>query len=395
MREVVVIDAVRTAVGKRNGSLAHTHTNDLLGNVLATVIQRNGLDVALVDQVVGGCVTQLGMQAANAIRNAWLAAGLPLQTPAVTVNAQCGSSQEATRIAHAQIAGGLADVVIACGVESMSNVVIGSNAPRGGPAGMPREGTYAERWEVTTQFEGADRIAEQWKISRSDLDEFATLSQDRAAQALAEHRFDGQIVPIEVPVLDEAGVRIDGRAFERDEGPRATSLDALSGLKANQPDRVPPGRHTAATSSQIADGACAVLLMSREKAQELGLRARARIVASVLVGSDPVLMLTGPIPATRELLAQSDLGLEDIDLFEINEAFGAVVLAWARETGADLGKVNVNGGAIALGHPLGATGVILITKLLYELERTGGRYGLVSMCCGGGLGTGTIIERLR
>jgi acetyl-CoA C-acetyltransferase len=393
MREVVVIDAVRSAVGKRNGSLAHSHATELLGTVLTAVIQRSGIDAGQVDQVVGGCVTQLGMQAANVIRNAWLAADLPLQTPAVTVNAQCGSAHEATRMAHAQIAGGLADVVIACGVENMSKVVIGSNAPLDGPAGVPREGTYAERWEVTTQFEGADRIAEQWSISRSDLDEFGALSQDRAAKAWAEHRFDGQIVPIEVPVLTEAGVRTGNRVFERDEGLRATSFETLSGLMANQPDRVPPGRHTAATSSQIADGAAALLLASREKAEELGLPVRARIVASVLVGSDPVLMLTGPIPATRELLAQSGLRLEDIDLFEINEAFGAVVLAWAREVGADLDKVNVNGGAIALGHPLGATGAILITKLLCELERVDGHYGLVSMCCGGGLGTGTIVER--
>ena len=394
MREVVIVDAVRSAVGKRGGGLSNTHANVLLGGVLSGLLQRNGLSGAEVGHVLGGCVTQLGMQAANVTRNAWLTAGLPIEVAAATVNAQCGSSQEAHRLAHAQIAGGLADVAVACGVEGMSRVPIGSNMPPGGPHGQPRGNEYAEVHEPTTQFEGADRIAEKWGLSRSALDAFAKSSQDRAARAWEEDRFAGQIVPIQASVTDDAGGIVETRTIERDEGMRPTTLEGLAKLRPNQPNRVPESYHTAGSSSQISDGASAVLLAGREKADELGLRPRARIVDSVLVGSDPVLMLTGPIPATTALFSRTGLSLSDIDVVEVNEAFASVVCAWAQEFDADMEKVNVNGGAIALGHPLGATGTLLITKALHELERRSGRYGLITMCCGGGLGTGTIIERL-
>ncbi|TYB48219.1 acetyl-CoA C-acyltransferase [Actinomadura chibensis] len=394
MREVVIVDAVRSPVGKRNGGLASMHSNELLGGVLAGLLARSGLTGAEVDHVVGGCVVQLGMQAANVTRNAWLTAGLPPEVPAVTVNAQCGSSQEAHLIAQAMIAGGLADVAIACGVEVMSRVPLGSNMPPGGPYGDPRGGRYAEVHEPTIQFEAADRIAERWRLGREALDAFAKTSQDRAALAWERDRFGGQIVPVDAPVVGADGEIVGTKTITRDEGLRPTTLDGLAGLRLNQPDRVPPSLHTAGNSSQISDGASAVLLMSREKADLLGLRPRARVVDSVLVGSDPVLMLTGPIPATARILARTGLALSDIDVVEINEAFASVVCAWAKEHGADLDRVNVNGGAIALGHPLGATGTILITKAVHELERAGGRYALITMCCGGGLGTGTVLERL-
>ena len=394
MREVVIIDAVRSPIGKRHGGLAHKHSNELLGEVLAALISRNGLTGSEVGHVFGGCVVQLGMQAANVARNAWLTAGLPLEVPAATVNAQCGSSQEANLVAHAHIASGLVDVAIACGVEVMSRIPLGSNMPPGGPYGNPRGGKYAEAYEPTIQFEGADRIAERWSLPREELDRFAKRSQDRAAQAWDEDRFAGQIVPVEAPVIDDNGDIVGAKTVRRDEGLRPTTLEGLANLRLNQPDRVPASFHTAGNSSQIADGASAVLLMSRDKAEELGLRPRARLIDSVLVGSDPVLMLTGPIPATAKLLARTGLSLAEMDVVEINEAFASVVCAWAKEYQADPERVNVNGGAIALGHPLGATGTILLTKAVHELERTGGRYGLITMCCGGGLGTGTIIERL-
>ena len=385
MADVVIIDAVRTAVGRRNGSLSSVHVNDLLGTAQRAVFDRNEVSPDAVEQVVGGCVGQVGAQSSNVTRNAWLAAGLPLEVPASTVNVQCGSSQQATTLAHGMIAGGVVDLAVACGVETMSRIPMGSSL-KDPDLGLPREGTYAERYEATSQFQGADRIARQWGVTRHDTEVFAKRSQDRAAQAWNEGRFDGQIAPVRV-VRD--GV---DDTFERDECMRDTTLDGLAGLRTNLPDA--DAVHTAGTSSQISDGAAALLLASAERAAQLGLKPRARIVQSVLVGSDPVLMLTGPMPATRLLLKRSGLHLDDIDVFEINEAFASVVLAWAKEVGADPDKVNPNGGAIALGHPLGGTGCILLTKALYELERTGGRYALVSMCCGGGLGTGTIIERL-
>ncbi len=381
MADVVIVDAVRTAVGRRNGSLSPLHANDLLGAVQRAVLDRTGVSPDAIEQVVGGCVGQVGAQSSNVTRNAWLAAGLPLEVPASTVNVQCGSSQQATTLAHGMVASGLIDVAMSCGVETMSRIPMGSSLTDR-TLGMPREGTYVEHYEATSQFQGADRIARRWGISRADTEVFAKSSQDRAALAWTEGRFDGQIVPID----------IDATCFERDECMRDTSLVGLAGLRTNLADA--DAVHTAGTSSQIADGAAALLLASSQRAAQLGLKPRARIVDSVLVGSDPVLMLTGPMPATRHLLKRSGLHLDEIDVFEINEAFASVVLAWAKEVGADLDKVNPNGGAIALGHPLGGTGCILLTKALYELERTGGRYALVSMCCGGGVGTGTIIERL-
>jgi acetyl-CoA C-acetyltransferase len=392
MRDVVVIDAVRSAVGKRNGSLAHVHANDLLGDVVLGVLERTGVDPAAIGHVVGGCVQQVGAQSGNVTRNAWLAAGLPLEVPAVTVNVQCGSSQEATTLTHALVGGGLVDIGIACGVETMSAIPMGSTVPTDPDLGQPRAGRYSGQYESTTQFEGAERIAEAWDLTRDELEVFAKRSQDNAARAWAEGRFDAQIVPIDAPVTDDTGTVVGTKRFDRDEGMRDTTLEGLAGLKPNLRDR-DPAFHTAGTSSQISDGAGALLVTTAARADELGLTPRARIVDSVLVGSDPELMLTGPMPATRALLARSGIALDDIDVFEVNEAFASVVTAWRKELDVDPDKVNPNGGAIALGHPLGGTGAILVTKALHELDRIGGRYALVSMCCGGGLGTGTLLER--
>jgi acetyl-CoA C-acetyltransferase len=389
MPEVLILDAVRTPIGRRNGTLARSHANDVLGAVQKSIIERNGIDPLSVDQVVGGCVQQVGAQSANVVRNAWLAMGLPQEVPGATVNTQCGSSQEANMVAHALVGSGLAGVAISCGVEMMSAVPFGAMGADG-KFGMPREGTYADVYEATTQFDGAERIATKWAITREETDQLGFESQRRAAAAWAEDRFAGQIAPLKVTVYDEDGQPNGIRSFERDEGLRPTTLEGLAGLRANMPN----GVHTAGSSSQISDGAGALLLATSDRAESLGIAPRARIVDSVLVGCDPELMLEGPIPATRKLLQRTGLSLDDIDVFEINEAFASVVLAWERETHADMSKVNRNGGAIAVGHPLGGSGVILLTRALYELERTGGRYGLVSMCCGGGLGTGTIIERL-
>jgi len=392
MREVVIVDAVRSPIGRRGGALAHKGSNELLGDVLRGLLDRNGMTGDEVDRVAGGCVGQIGMQSANVTRNAWLAAGLPIEVPATTVNVQCGSSQEALSLTRGLVASGSADVAIACGVEIMSQIPIGANI--GTAHGHPRGGRYATVHEPTTQFEGADRIAEKWGLGKADLDRFAKSSQDRAAEAWAEGRFDGQIVPIEAPVVDEAGVVVGTAMVDRDEGMRATTLEGLASLRLNQPDRMPPSLHTAGNSSQVSDGASAVLLMAAEKAEELGLRPRARVVDSILIGSDPVLMLTGPIPATRRILSRNGLAFADLDVIEINEAFASVVCAWAKEFDADLSRVNPNGGAIGLGHPLGATGAVLVTKTLHELERTDGRYGLITMCCGGGLGTATLLQLL-
>jgi len=389
--EVVIVDSVRTPIGRRNGALASVHANELLGVVLRSVIGRTGLEPSAVDQVVGGCVQQVGAQSGNVARNAWLAAGLPITVPAVTANVQCGSSQEATMLAQGLLGSGMAGLAIACGVETMSAIPMGSTTSNA-DLGMPRAGRYAEVHEATTQFEGADRIAAKYGISRRATEEFGLLSQERAATAWAEDRFADQIAAVHVPVVGEDGEALPSRRFDRDECLRATSLDALAALRTNR--SADDAVHTAGTSSQISDGAAAMVLATSERASALGLRPRARIVDSVLVGCDPVLMLEGPIPATELLLARTGLSISDIDVFEVNEAFASVVLAWASTVGAPMDRVNPNGGAIALGHPLGGTGVILLTKALYELERTGGRYALVSMCCGGGLGTGTVIERL-
>ena len=392
MTNVVIVDAARSPIGKRNGGLATVHPTDLLAAVQKAVIERSGIDPAEVEQVVGGCVSQVGEQSFNVTRTAWLTAGLPISTAATTVDTQCGSSQQATNLATALIKGGVVDVALACGVEVISRVPIGSNSNKNLGLGVPISKNYFEQYEFTSQFEGAERIAEIWGVTRADTDAFAFASQQRAIQAWNEDRFAGQIVEIEAPDRDEEGNPLSTtHRVTRDEGMRDTTMEKLATLK---PVGRENGVHTAGSSSQISDGASAVLMMTEEKAAALGLKPRARIVDTCNVGVDPVLMLTGPIDATKRLLARTGLSIDDIDVFEINEAFASVVLAWQKAVGADPAKTNPNGGAIALGHPLGATGGFLLTKTLYELERTGGRYGLVSMCCGGGLGTGTIIERL-
>lgn len=390
--DIVIVDAVRSPIGRRNGGLSTVHPATLLGTVQAALVERSGIDPAEVGQVVGGCVSQVGEQSFNITRTAWLAAGLPMSVAATTVDTQCGSSQQATNLATSLVGAGVVDVAVACGVEIMSRIPIGINSSKKLGLGVPIPSSYFAQYEFTSQFEGAERIADQWGITRNDTDAFGLASQQRAIAAWDEDRFAGQVIPIDAPEMDEDGQPTGTtRHITRDEGLRETSLDKLAALK---PVARENGVHTAGNSSQISDGAAAVLMMTAAKAEALGLTPRARIVDTCLVGVDPVLMLTGPIDATRRLLERTGLGIDDIDVFEINEAFASVVLAWAKEVGADLERTNPNGGAIALGHPLGGTGAFLMTKALYELERTGGRYGVVSMCCGGGLGTGTIIERL-
>ena len=392
MSEVVIVDAVRTPIGRRNGGLSSVHPAELLGLVQSALFERTGVDPAEVDQVVGGCVSQVGEQSFNIARTAWLAAGLPLEVASTTVDTQCGSSQQATNLATALVGSGVADVAVACGVESMSRIPIGSNSNKKLGLGVPIPRTYFGRYEFTSQFGGAERIADKWGVTRADCDEFGLRSQQLAAQAWAEDRFAGQYIPVTAPDLDEERNPLETtHVVDRDEGLRETTLEKLATLK---PVAREDGVHTAGSASQISDGAAGLLLMTAEKASELGLTPRARIVDTCLVGVDPVLMLTGPIDATRLLLERTGRSIADIDLFEINEAFASVVLAWSREVGADLDKTNVNGGAIALGHPLGGTGAFLITKALYELERSDQQTALISMCCGGGLGTGTIIERI-
>ncbi|MEA3215066.1 MAG: acetyl-CoA C-acetyltransferase [Acidimicrobiia bacterium] len=392
MREVVIVEAVRTPVGRRGGGLSSIHPVDLLSQVQQELFRRAGVDPNEIGQVVGGCVGQVGEQSFNVTRTAWLTAGLPLSTAATTVDTQCGSSQQATNLATSLIAAGVVDAAVGCGVESMSRIPIGSNSDKKLGLGRAIPKSYFANYEFTSQFEGAERIADKWGISREDCDAFGLQSQQRAAQAWAEDRFGTQVMPVEVPVLDDAGNPTgETRTITRDEGPRPTTAEALAQLK---PVARPEGVHTAGSSSQISDGSGAVLMMERSKAEALGLRPRARVVDTCLVGCDPVLMLTGPIDVTHKLFERTGLSISDIDVVEINEAFASVVLAWAKEINPDMSKVNPNGGAVALGHPLGGTGAVLLTKALHELERTGGRYGLVTMCCGGGLGTGTIIERL-
>ncbi len=389
MTDVVIVEAVRSPLGRRGGGLSTLHPADLLGAVQLAAIQRAGIDPSAVDQIVGGNVTQIGEQAFNIARTAWLAAGLPMNVAATTVDSQCGSSQQATSLGAGLIASGACDVVLACGIESMSRVGLGANV-KSGP-GRPLPKSYFPLYEPTSQFEGAERIATKWGISRHDTDSFGLQSQERAARARAEGRFEREIVAITAPVLDEDG-KPTGETYvvSADEGIRETSLDKLGSLKPV----LEGGVHTAGTSSQISDGAAAVLLMSADKAAALGLKARARIVNHCLVGVDPVLMLTGPIDATRRILTRTGMTLNDIDTVEINEAFASVALAWEREMNADMSKVNPNGGAIALGHPVGATGARLIASALHELERSDKTNALVTMCCGGGLGTGTLIQRL-
>ena len=392
MSNVVIVDAVRTPIGKRNGGLSTLHPGVTLGLVQKALIDRTGIDPTEIEQVVGGVVSQAGEQAFNLTRTAWLAAGLPLTTAATTVDTQCGSSQQATGLASSLIGAGVVDAAIACGVESMSRVPIGASGNKKLGLGVPIPPPYFDQYEMTSQFEGAERIADAWGITRDDTDAFGLASQQRAIRAWEEDRFAGQYIEVEAPDVDENGEPTGTtHTVSRDEGLRETSLEKLATLK---PVARENGVHTAGNASQISDGAAALMMMTEEKASALGLTPRARVVDTCLVGTDPVLMLTGPIDATQRLMRRNDMTIDDFDLFEINEAFASVVLAWAKETGADLEKTNPNGGAIALGHPLGGTGAFLLTKALYELERTGGRFGLISMCCGGGLGTGTIIERI-
>jgi acetyl-CoA C-acetyltransferase len=388
--DVVIVEAVRSPLGRRNGGLSTVHPADLLGSVQVAAVERSGIDPAEVGQLVGGCVSQVGEQTFNIARTAWLSAGMPLEIAATTVDAQCGSSQQATNLAASLVKGGAVDVALSCGVESMSRVPLGA-AVRG-DFGRPTPKSYFGRYEVTSQFEGAERIADKWGVTREDCDRFGLESQTRAQRAWAEGRFEREVLPIDAPDVDEEGKPTGStHHVAKDEGLRETSLEALAKLK---PVAREDGVHTAGSSSQITDGAAAVLLMTAAKAKALGLKPRARIVDQCLVGVDPVLMLTGPIDATRRLLDRTGLGMADFDTVEINEAFASVVLAWDRELKPDMDKVNPNGGAIALGHPVGATGARLVTTALHELERTDGTLGLVTMCCGGGLGTGTIIERV-
>ncbi|HEY8490205.1 MAG TPA: thiolase family protein [Dehalococcoidia bacterium] len=384
MRDVVIVEAVRTPIGRRGGKLSGVHAVDLAAHVLREVVRRAGIEPGTVEDVVMGCVSQAGEQSTNIGRNAVLAAGFPYTVPGTTVDRQCGSGQQAVHFAANLIQAGVCDVAIGAGVEMMSRVPLGINAANG--PGFPFNETIRAQYELTSQGIAAENIALKWGISRRDADEFGAWSQQKAARARDEGRFDREIVPVEVEL---EGVRT---TVTQDEGIRpGTTPEILATLK---PSFKEDGVHTAGTSSQISDGAAAVLLMAAERAQALGLRPRARIVAQAVVGSDPELMLTGPITATPKVLERAGLALADLDLIEINEAFASVVLAWERELRPDMAKVNVNGGAIALGHPTGCTGARLVTTLLHELERRGGRYGLVTMCCGGGLGTATVIERL-
>lgn len=391
MVTAVIVDAVRTPGGKRNGKLKNWHPVDLASEALKAIASRNNLDPALIDDVIMGCVSQVGEQAFNVGRSAVLAAGWPESVPATTIDRQCGSSQQALHFAAQGVMSGAYDIVVAAGVEVMSRVTMGSSI--GKDSGWPFGPRVAERYEpvggLKNQGIGAEMIADQWDVSREDLDAFSAESHRRAAQATSEGRFDAEIVPIFV--RDDEG-NATTELMNTDEGIRAdSSVATLANLK---PAFKEDGKVTAGNSSQITDGASAVLIMSEEKAKELGYTPRAKFHSFALAGVDPVTMLTGPIPATKKVLEKAGLTLDDIDLIEINEAFASVVLAWQKELNVDLSKVNVNGGAIALGHPLGASGAKLCATLLNELERTGGRYGLLTMCEGGGLANATIIERL-
>jgi acetyl-CoA C-acetyltransferase len=390
MRDVYIVEAVRTPLGKRGGGLSTVHAADLLGTVQRAAVERTGIDAGEIGQVVAGCVSQVGEQSFNVARTAWLSAGLPLEVASTTVDSQCGSSQQATTLATGLVGSGLEDIVLSCGVESMSRIPLGANFADK-KLGRPVPKSYFEHYAFKSQFQGAELIAKEYGITRDDTDRFGLRSQQLARVAWDEGRYQREVIPVQAPVLDAEGKPSgDTVTVSRDEGLRDTSLEKLAKLNAVMED----GVHTAGTSSQITDGAAAVLLASEAGVQRLGLKPRARIVHSTLVGVDPVTMLKGPIPATRKLLERTGLGIDDMDVYEVNEAFASVVLAWQKESGPIEKRVNPNGGAIALGHPTGATGDRLITTALHELERTGGRYGLITMCCGGGLGTGTIIERL-
>jgi acetyl-CoA acyltransferase len=384
-REVVIVEAARTPIGRghpEKGYYKDTHPNELLGKAYTAVIERSGVDPSEVEDVITGCVQQIGEQAFNVGRNAWLQAGLPMETPATTVDRQCGSAQQAVNFAAALIASGVHDVAIGSGVEHMGHVPFSVGFETQGKYGAAFAPELMERYQLVPQGLSAEMIADKWEIPRSELDELAVRSHRLAHQATEEGRFERETIPFQV----------NGDTYVTDQGIRPdTSLEKLSELK---PAFKEDGKITAGNSSQISDGAAAVLLMSADKARALGLTPRARVKDQTTVGVDPVIMLTGPIPATQKLLDRNKMKIDDIDLIEINEAFAPVVAAWRREHQPDMDRVNVNGGAMALGHPLGSTGARLITTLLHELERSDKEVGLVTMCCGGGLGTGTLIERV-
>ncbi|HZR38605.1 MAG TPA: thiolase family protein [Ktedonobacteraceae bacterium] len=385
-REAVIVGAVRTPIGRRGGKLKDWHPVDLLAHVLTALVERVQLDPGLIDDVIVGCVSQVGEQSLNVARNAVLAAGFPESVPGTTVDRQCGSSQQAIHFAAQGVLSGAYDIAIGAGVESMTRVPMGSNSQ--GP-GAPFGSLMVQRYDNKLVHQGisAELLAQKWELSREELDAFSLESHRRAALATAEGRFASQIVPVQVK--NEDGTT---SLFERDEGIRSdTSKEKLASLK---PAFRPDGLITAGNSSQISDGAAAVLIMERRTAERLGIKPRARFISFALAGDNPIYMLTAPIPATRKVLDKSGLALDQMDLIEINEAFASVVLSWQRETKADLSKVNVNGGAIAVGHPLGASGARLTTVLLNELERRGGRYGLQTICEGGGMANAMIIERL-
>jgi acetyl-CoA acyltransferase len=398
MTTAVIVDAVRTAGGKRHGKLSGWHPVDLAAETLKALVERNDLDPALIDDVIMGCVMQVGAQSVNVGRNAVLAAGFPESVPATTVDRQCGSSQQALHFAAQGVMAGQYDVAVAAGVEVMSLVPMGASAGGGQGIGAPFGPTvfqrYAEVGGLVPQGISAEMIADRWGLSREDLDRFSARSQQLAARATAEGRFERELLPVTLKHKDKETGKVteSSELVTADEGIRPdTTVEGLAKLK---PSFKPDGKVTAGNSSQITDGASAVLVMSEERAATLGLTPRARFHAFALAGVDPVTMLTGPIPATTRVLERAKLSLDDIDLVEINEAFASVVLAWEKEHHPDMEKVNVNGGAIALGHPLGCSGTKLMATLLNELERTGGRYGLQTMCEGGGLANATIIERL-
>jgi len=377
MGTAVIVEAVRTPIGKRGGALSGLHAAEILGAAQAGLVERAGIDPAVIEQVAGGCVTQAGEQSSNITRTSWLHAGLPYQTGCLTLDAQCGSAQQAAHLIAGLIAADAISAGIACGVEAMSRVPLGSN--RGTDVGSPRPASW--NIDLPNQFVAAERIAERRGISRADTDAFGLRSQQLAQAAWAEGRFDREIVPVK----SESGTLVD-----RDGGLRSTSLEALAGLKPV----IDGGVHTAGSSSQISDGAAALLLMSQDRATALGLRPRARILAQCLIGDEPYYHLDGPIAATSRVLDRAGMTMADIDLFEVNEAFAAVVLSWMSQHKPDQDRVNVNGGAIALGHPVGSTGARLLTTALHELERRDASTALITMCAGGAMSTATIIERL-
>jgi acetyl-CoA acyltransferase len=383
-REVVIVEAVRTPIGRGHpakGYYKDLHPSNLLAKVYGELFERTGVDPAETGDVITGCAQQFGEQGVNIGRNAWLEAGLPVETPATTIDRQCGSAQQAVNFAAALIATGVHDVAVGSGVEHMGHISFADGYEVMKEHGSPFSPELMERYDLIPQGLSAEMIADKWEISRSELDEIGLRSQQLAAKATEEGRFEREIVPFAV----------NGDTYVTDQGLRETTLEGLAQLK---PAFKEDGKITAGNSSQVSDGAAAVMLMAREKADALGLKPRARIYDQTTVGVDPVIMLTGPIPATRKLLERNGMAMDDIDLVEINEAFASVVGAWRRELDPDMDRVNVNGGAIALGHPLGSTGARLITTLLHEMERTDKEMGLVTMCCGGGLGTGTLIQRV-